>query len=382
MDASISEHITPRDIVTHRSGSAAPRPALVQLQLRHPRRHGEAARAPRAHRRPAREVPVQQPDVHDRGPPDRDAHRQELGAERARAAVRSARDDALDVLGARLAEGRRLRAALPRARRRSQARAHPVPAHRPGGPGRLGELVGQRDGEVAALQPAPRQGGRSPADPGGDARRDPLAADADPGQARASRHLGAVVRHGLGDRHLSRPPPPAARRRHRRLHHLGDVLSRRRSRRGDVHQRRFRSAEPARAARRRPHARARAGRLERRRAGAGEEGARGGEDRRREQGRGAPPGHPSLARDRRVSGRVRASRLRHAAHRGGRRARTFTPSSTTSRRRSSTGTTTSGAAPRRARAIRRSRTASSASRPTSRATSRRSRPSSTTSRVR
>ncbi len=165
MDASISERITPRDIVTHRSG--LPRHDLLWYN------YNSGTRGDMVKRLAYLELTA---DLREKfqynnlmfmtaGLPDRDAHRQELGAERARAAVRSARDEALDVLGDRLAEGRRLRAALPRARGRPRGRgppvtrAHPVPAHRPGGAGRRGQLVGQRDGEVAALQPAPRQGG-------------------------------------------------------------------------------------------------------------------------------------------------------------------------------------------------------------------------------
>ena len=332
-DASISERITPRDIVTHRSG--LPRHDLLWYN------YNSGTRADMVKRLAHLELTA---DLREKFQYNNlmfmtAGHLIEtLTGESWEQNVRERLFEPLGMTRSnfsvhRIAEGRRLRAALPRARGRRGGAAAAADASAAGEdrpaleriPFRRIDLVGPAGSVNSSVNEMAkwllfnlrqRQGGGSPTDPGGDARRHPLAADADPGHARARRHLGAVLCHGLGDRHLSRSSAAPARRRDRRLHHLGDVLSHRRPRHRHLHQRRLRATEPAGAARRRPHARARAGRLERRRAGAGREGARGGEDRRRHQGCRSPAGHEALARGHRLSGRVLAPRLRHAAHRG------------------------------------------------------------------
>ena len=86
-DAQAGERLTPRDLVTHRSG--LPRHDLVWYNNTTSTREELVRSWPTSnHRRPAREMAVQQPHVPDRRLPGRDADRQDLGGRRPEARLR------------------------------------------------------------------------------------------------------------------------------------------------------------------------------------------------------------------------------------------------------------------------------------------------------
>ena len=107
-DPIATESITPRDLVTHRSG--LPRHDLVWYNTRLTGKDVFVAAGPlRAHRAAPQQVPVQQHDVHARRLPDREGRRPPVGGGRPRRIFAPAGHGLQQFLRARLAEIRRLR---------------------------------------------------------------------------------------------------------------------------------------------------------------------------------------------------------------------------------------------------------------------------------
>ena len=124
-DPSTTERITPRDLVTHRTGMPRHDAVWYNNLDDSARGAGGAAAVPAAQRRAARQVAVQQPDVPDRGLPGR-ASPARPGRSRSASGSSAARDGPHQLRRGRLPEARRFRPAVPREGRRDGA--DPLPA--------------------------------------------------------------------------------------------------------------------------------------------------------------------------------------------------------------------------------------------------------------
>ena len=206
---------------------AAPRPGVVRLVALPPGALRPPA-LPRAERRTARDLPVPEPDVHDRRLPRRPPRRQRLGDAGPRAHLRAAGDGRERPVDHRHAGRRRRLPRLPeegrgrRGRRCGDRRADAVPRHRRHGAGRLDQLHRPRHGALGRAAARRRRGGRH----AGGLRQRPGRAPpaADGGLRRPAGHpLQAArdalpdVRHGVVRAALPRPRDDPPRRQHRRL---------------------------------------------------------------------------------------------------------------------------------------------------------------------